>query len=61
MINKIYDTVWSKIKARRAYSNTMTTLNKLNGRELRDIGVARCDIPRLAQEAADKAKLRVLA
>jgi uncharacterized protein YjiS (DUF1127 family) len=40
--------------ARQAYKRTLSTLSKLDCRSLRDIGISRCDIPRLATEAATR-------
>lgn len=56
MITKIYDALRTNFEAQRAYKKTISSLGRLNGRQLHDIGIARCDIPRLAAEAADKAR-----
>ena len=45
----------AQIKARRAaYDRTFTELTALSDRELSDIGIARCDIRRLASEELSK-------
>ncbi|HBB84132.1 MAG TPA: hypothetical protein DC031_12880 [Sulfitobacter sp.] len=45
----------AQIKARRAaYDRTFTELNVLSDRELSDIGIARCDIRRVASEELSK-------
>lgn len=36
----------------QTYRNTVTELNALSARELADLGLARCDIHRVAVEAA---------
>jgi uncharacterized protein YjiS (DUF1127 family) len=37
-------------RASRCYDNAMRELSHLTDRELADIGISRCDIPRLARE-----------
>lgn len=44
---------WSQ--QRRAYNQAAFELNALSDRDLADIGIARCDIPSIARDAA-KAK-----
>ncbi|KZY49630.1 MULTISPECIES: DUF1127 domain-containing protein [Sulfitobacter] len=45
----------AQIKARRAaYNRTFTELNVLSDRELSDIGIARCEIRRVASEELSK-------
>ncbi len=39
-------------RAWRRYENSLRELSRLGDRELADIGVARCDIPRIARESA---------
>lgn len=41
---------------RRSYKQAVFELNELSDRDLADIGIARCDIPAVAREAA-KAQL----
>jgi len=36
----------------KVYSRTVTELQGLSNRELADLGIARCDIQRIAREAA---------
>ena len=43
-------------KERRSYKQAVFELNELSDRDLADIGIARCDIPAVAREAA-KAQL----
>ncbi|MEZ5824403.1 MAG: DUF1127 domain-containing protein [Geminicoccaceae bacterium] len=38
---------------RAAYRNTIEELSRLSGRELEDLGIHRCDIPRIARDAVD--------
>lgn len=54
VISEIYDRLRRHLMARHAYNRTMVTLGRLDARSLQDIGVSRCDIPRLACEAAVK-------
>jgi uncharacterized protein YjiS (DUF1127 family) len=37
---------------RRAYSRAMTELSYLSANEMADLGIARCDFPKLAREIA---------
>jgi uncharacterized protein YjiS (DUF1127 family) len=46
--------LWSAEK--RAYNDTVAELDALSDRDLADIGVARCDIPAIAREAAANAR-----
>lgn len=39
-----------KIKRYRRYRETLSQLSKLSDRELSDLGISRCDIPRLVKE-----------
>lgn len=52
MILEIYDRLRRHLMARHAYNRTVATLGRLDSKSLQDIGVSRCDIPRLAREAA---------
>lgn len=49
-------TMFEVLKSRYAnwkrYSRTVNELERLNNRELADLGISRSDIPRLAREAA---------
>jgi len=49
----MFEVLKSRYSAWRRYSRTMSELGNLSNRELSDLGIARCDIPRLAREAAD--------
>jgi len=44
--------ITEKIIQHRRFSKTYDELNKLNNRELADIGVNRCDIARIARRSA---------
>jgi len=39
----------------RAYGHSLQELSRLGDRELADIGINRCDIPRVAWEQAERA------
>ena len=41
-----------KLAAHKVYTTTVNELEALNNRELADLGLARCDIKRIALEAA---------
>ena len=56
MIQRIYDTLRAGIRSHMAYNRTEKLLGQLNGRQLQDIGISRSDIPRLAEDAAAKAR-----
>lgn len=43
-------TLW--LRRREAYAQTVNELGALTDRDLNDLGIARCDIRRLAREAA---------
>lgn len=51
--------IWADIKAasakRALYRETIRELNTLSNRELADLGIARCEIPRIAYETSYKA------
>ena len=42
------------IRRRVEYARTLDELNQLTDRELNDLGFSRCDLRRIAREAADK-------
>lgn len=42
-----------RLKARKVYNHTYKQLSNLSDRDLRDIGIHRCDIERIAIEAAE--------
>ncbi|MFN3613903.1 MAG: DUF1127 domain-containing protein [Rubrimonas sp.] len=42
------------LRRREAYARTVNELEVLTDRDLSDLGIARCDIRRLAREAADR-------
>jgi len=46
----MFTTIARFFRAWRAYDNAMRELSYLSDRELADIGISRCDIPRLARE-----------
>ena len=46
-LNTVFSSVDKGFRARRAYEE----LNRLNDRELRDLGIARYDIPRIVSES----------
>jgi uncharacterized protein YjiS (DUF1127 family) len=41
---------------RRRYSETVKQLSNLTDRDLEDLGISRCDIPRVARETTRKYK-----
>jgi len=45
---------YNNLKKSAAYKKTYNELNRLTDRELHDIGIFRCDIPRIAEEAMQK-------
>lgn len=47
------DQIRYAVAKRRVYRATFHELSVLNDRDLNDLGIARCDIKRLAQEAAN--------
>jgi uncharacterized protein YjiS (DUF1127 family) len=53
-------TVWYKIKTawlkHRLFAKTRDELESCNNRELADMGINRCEIPRIARDHADKAE-----
>ena len=46
--------MWSATN--RAYQNTVAELSVLSDRDLEDIGIARCDIPQIARDAAEEVR-----
>lgn len=45
---KIVETFYKQMKRNRRYCRTVKELSRLSDRELRDIGIHRCDIQRIA-------------
>lgn len=45
---------FNNMKKSAAYKRTLNELSRLTDRELHDIGVHRCDIHRIAEEAMQK-------
>ena len=41
-------------RRRKSYRNTVFELSQLSDRDLSDLGIARCDIRRLARESVDQ-------
>lgn len=52
-INKLAKAIRLSMEKSMRYKATMEQLGRLNNRELADIGISRCDIPRLAREHAE--------
>jgi uncharacterized protein YjiS (DUF1127 family) len=48
----MFEVLKTRYASWRRYSRTLHELEKLNSRELADLGISRSDIPRLAREAA---------
>ena|SRR5579863_1442406 len=46
----MFTTIARFFRAWKTYNNAMRELSYLNDRELADIGISRCEIPRLARE-----------
>ena len=53
-LTSLFTTISQAIKARNAYHNTVWELNRLTDRDLRDLGISRSDIHRVAAESARK-------
>lgn len=52
----MFKKIKSLIKAFKLYSNTRKELNGLSDIELKDLGISRYDIPRLAKETVQEKK-----
>lgn len=52
-INTFAKAIKRRMEMSMRYKTTMEQLGRLNNRELADIGISRCDIPRLAREHAE--------
>lgn len=52
-INKITKAIRLVMARNVRYKTTMQQLSSLSSRELADIGISRCDIPRIAREHAE--------
>ena len=50
----LLETMFKNLRNSVAYKKTYNELNRLTDRELHDIGIFRCDIPRIAEEAMQK-------
>ena len=50
----LFTTIGQAIKARNAYHNTVWELSSLSDRDLKDLGISRSDIHRVAAESAAK-------
>jgi uncharacterized protein YjiS (DUF1127 family) len=48
----MFEVLKSRYASWQRYSRTLQELERLNNRELADLGISRSDIPRLAREAA---------
>ncbi len=48
----MFEVLKARYKSWQRYSRTVSELGSLTDRDLADLGIARCDIPRLAREAA---------
>ena len=46
----MFETLKSRYSSWKRYSRTVSELQSLSDRDLADLGIARCDIPRLARE-----------
>ena len=46
----MFDFLSRRYRRWKVYSRTVTELQSLSNRELADLGIARCDIPRVARE-----------
>lgn len=46
----MFENMYKHIKKSTRYKKTIDELSKLTDRELSDIGISRCDIPRIAKE-----------
>jgi uncharacterized protein YjiS (DUF1127 family) len=47
----MFEVLKSRYAVWKRYSRTVSELEMLSARELADLGISRCDIPRLAREA----------
>jgi uncharacterized protein YjiS (DUF1127 family) len=47
----MFEVLKSRYAVWKRYSRTVSELEMLSTRELADLGISRCDIPRLAREA----------
>lgn len=50
----LFEMVFKNLRKSAAYKKTCNELNRLTDRELHDIGIFRCDIPRIAEEAMQR-------
>jgi uncharacterized protein YjiS (DUF1127 family) len=48
----MFDFLSRRYQRWRLYNRTVTELESLSNRDLADLGIARCDIPRIARDAA---------
>jgi uncharacterized protein YjiS (DUF1127 family) len=48
----MFEVLKSRYASWKRYARTVNELERLNSRELADLGISRSDIPRLAREAA---------
>jgi uncharacterized protein YjiS (DUF1127 family) len=55
-VSRFIKTIASWSARNRAYHQTVSELEMLSDRDLADIGIARCDIPAIARDAAKAAR-----
>lgn len=53
-LTSLFTTIGQAIQARNSYHNTVHELNRLTDRDLKDLGISRSDIHRVAAESAFK-------
>ena len=54
MLMTLFTTIGDAVRARNSYYNTVQELNRLSERDLKDLGISRSDIHRVAAESAFK-------